>query len=150
MPSCIEMITSQQLLVIPMHVVAWVDTHANQNNQITLYVQLSPGHPKLHYTVKIMYGGSLVHIKYTWPKEMLSSFILTKGGHNMYYEGHSKLIAFDDHVTSRLSMEMSMMLLLSLTSISLSRLLLRNRRQVYWCHTQFIQPHSQIVSRCWW
>ena len=87
-PSGIEMLQGERLLCTPKHVVAWTDSTRNQNNRITIYMLLPPGHARKHYTIRV--DSFDVVMTYTWPEEMLNAFILTKG-HNMYEPGKSRL-----------------------------------------------------------
>ena len=84
-------------LLLPKHVIAWVDTSSNQNNRLTVYILMPPGHPKDHYTIEVQKGGNEVVIDYTWPEEMLDPDIFMKG-QNQYTEGHNKIDAFNEHV----------------------------------------------------
>ena len=84
-PSGVEMLFGERLLCTPKHIVAWTDSTKNHNNRITIYVVMPPGHARKHYTIAVDSGHDVV-LKYTWPDEMLNSFILVKG-HNMYDPG---------------------------------------------------------------
>lgn len=95
-----SLVSERPLLFTPKHRVPWVDSHKNQNNRLTIYVHIPPGFPKVHFKAKISnsdYGDSSVVLTYTWPEEFLNDFVLNKG-HNMYEEGHNKLVAFEKAV----------------------------------------------------
>ena len=82
-------------LLLPKQVVAWSDTTENQNDRLTCYIHMPPGHPKENFEVRVNSGGMSATILYKWPEEMLSDVILKRMG---YEQGHNKLIAFGKHV----------------------------------------------------
>ena len=93
----IEMVSDQRLLVTPKQVVSWVDTSSNQNSRVTIYVMLPPGFAREHYRARIASGGEELLIEYVWPEEMLDPSILMRG-HDLYDDGHNKIVAFNEHV----------------------------------------------------
>ena len=102
-PSGEHIITTAMLWKTPQHDVQWVDSSSNQNSRLTVYTQLLPGKTEKHCTARVEGQGSQLLLQHKWPEEFLSAELLMKShrapdGSDYYGEGHSKIVAFKDHV----------------------------------------------------